>query len=740
MKKLICCVLASLMLISATACGRITVDTPTVSTTSSDAEKYGIWLADRLGHVPENVVLGIGDDDSCGIDLSNFEDDGYIIRTVDEKTIVFGKTADGLDRGVRKYALATERGEDVSLITYHEGYRIENFKIFGVDISEYVIEYGTTPNANMEFAASELVQLVKKACGAELTVSETATDAAHKIILRHSEDEELRLDGFRYFAEGANLVIEGAVDRGCMYGVYYFLQNECGWDNLANMANNNSGIQTVGDSCLAESDLVDVPADVNRTQVPMLDFYQIYKNSWRPLAGVTDRTTPTFEQWSYGTVEHASHGMQTRMWDGEEHTIYHSQACYTEEDNLEFILDNIIEYIDGQIDAGMVPGKSLKMIDISQGDNNRYCYCVDCCEIMIKYKSVSSSVVYGANYVAEKINALYPSEEGIAVQIFAYFASKIPPVNMEINENVYITFAQNGNCTNHYMDGSECKNIDGSSSDDFLVNDNNILHDQWLRGWCELSDNVYVWYYALALELDLHQYTVLDTLYQDFQYMKEIGVKGLFFQNESWGFGIKRVEHRLALELMWNPDMTEEEYEERLCHILSTEYGEGYEYVREYIDLWVESTNIIGCFNCWGYGNNANNYSDPAYLRQNGDVMIDLMEKALSLAADEKQEYRINLLMCHVYYCYIFANYFPAYEAEDSVKLAELEQMYNDTIELILDLGFELEGKQYNHIYPTLEQEAWIVWVSKRTAILGYSENLRPAPEVEDIYAETEVA
>ena len=46
--------------------------------------------------------------------------------------------------------------------------------------------------------------------------------------------------------------------------------------------------------------------------------------------------------------------------------------------------------------------------------------------------------------------------------------------------------------------------------------------------------------------------------------------------------------------------------------------------------------------------------------------------------------------------------------------------------------------KQYNHIYPTLEQEAWIVWVSRRTKILGYSENLRPAPEVEDIYAETE--
>ena len=147
MKKLICTALAAVMLFSATACGKTLPDTPTVSTTSSEAEKYGDWLADRLGYAPENVILGIGNDVSYGIDLSNFENDGYIIRTIDGMTTIFGKTEDGLDRGVRKYALATERGEDVSIITYHEGYRIEEFKIFGVDISEYVIEYdGATAN------------------------------------------------------------------------------------------------------------------------------------------------------------------------------------------------------------------------------------------------------------------------------------------------------------------------------------------------------------------------------------------------------------------------------------------------------------------------------------------------------------------------------------------------------------------------------------------------------------------
>jgi len=739
MKKLICTALAAVMLLSATACGKTLPDTPTVSTTSSETEKYGDWLADRLGYTPENVVLGIGNDAAYGIDLSNFENDGYIIRTIDGMTTIFGKTADGLDRGVRKYALATERGEDVTLITYHEGYRIEELRIFGVDISEYVIEYdGTTANENMKFAASELRQLVKKACGAELEISETATDAAHKIILRHSKDEELRFDGYRYFAENGNLVIEGAVARGCMYGVYRFLQNECGWEGLSYI---DSEYENIGESYLNEAELIDIPSDISKSETPFMEYMNPYHNFSGGQRAVTDRTNPTAAQFSYGTVPVAMHGMQHNNWDENprgNHTVHGCQACYTEEGGLDVMIDNICAYIEGRIAAGAVPGESLKMIDISQGDNNRYCYCADCSKVMEKYKSVSATVVYGANYIAEAINEMYPSEEGIGVQIFAYFASKIPPSSdMEVNENVYITFAQNGNCSNHPMDGSECKSVDEKWSDPYLVSGENITHDEWLRGWCALSDNVYVWYYAL--DKVLQQYTVLDILRRDFAYMKELGVAGFFMEAEYYGFGITRVEHTLAMELWWNPDMTEEEYEEKLSDILERDYGEGWQYLREYIDLWIEAADRIGCHDCWGYGCNNSPKYDAYFMVEHGDTMVELMEKMTSLAGSAKQEYRAKILMCHVYYTYICGNYFVAYEAEDTEKIDRLSQMYLDTLEFLDSVGY---NNVYSGVklYPTLEQEAWLVWVGERVNMLGYSENLRPAPEVEDIYAEPEIA
>lgn len=40
-------------------------------------------------------------------------------------------------------------------------------------------------------------------------------------------------DGYRYFCEDGRLVIEGARERGCMYGVWRFPDKECGWTEQA---------------------------------------------------------------------------------------------------------------------------------------------------------------------------------------------------------------------------------------------------------------------------------------------------------------------------------------------------------------------------------------------------------------------------------------------------------------------------------------------------------------------------
>ena len=60
------------------------------------------------------------------------------------------------------------------------------------------------------------------------------------------------------------------------------------------------------------------------------------------------------------------------------------------------------------------------------------------------------------------------------------------------------------NCSNHVFDGSECN---GRSTFNMRNNKN---YAAWLESWCRVSDNVYVWFYAL--DSALQQYTTIDNM------------------------------------------------------------------------------------------------------------------------------------------------------------------------------------------------------------------------------------
>lgn len=105
----------------------------------------------------------------------------------------------------------------------------------------------------MLYAVSEMQRLIKKACGAELDAAQGISVRECAIEFRHSRDDSLRYDGYRYFFEGSRLVIEGAVERGCMWGVWFFLENELGWECI-----------NYGNSLLREADLIEVSARLRK--------------------------------------------------------------------------------------------------------------------------------------------------------------------------------------------------------------------------------------------------------------------------------------------------------------------------------------------------------------------------------------------------------------------------------------------------------------------------------------------
>lgn len=680
---------------------------PKITVSSSGAESAAVWLTERLGEsLTDELYLSVGNDASRGIDTENFEDDGYFLRSDGDSVVIAAKTAVGLDIAARKYARAVEQGAPTSFDTvYHEGYRIESLTFAGRDISEYAIEYPAAAGRGMRFAVSELQSKLKEACGAELSAAEGITKRECAIEFRISDDESLSEDGYRYFFEDRRLVIESSNKRGSIYGVYRFLRNECGWKQL-----------TFGDDLLEESDHLDIPADTAAAETPAFDFFRLWMHYEYDELFDSDVPDPETLRSMYPSISQPSHGMS--RWVDEEFSD--SQICYTNEDTYASVRDNIADYLAAKVASGSVPGVDILSLDIAQSDNPDFCKCKDCTAMFSKTGSNSGAVVDFANRLSEELNEEYP---GIYYQIFAYWGNNAPPKRMTVSEYVHVTFCTDLCCTAHPADGSLCtgKTAAGVNNKDYA---------SWLRGWLDLTENVYVWHYYLPQHL--LQYNVVDdVLLRDFRFFRECGVKGVFYNADTEGFGVEQIRYQLLAELNWRPDMTDEEYEALMCELLEKEYGEGWDCVRDYITMWTKAQDTRRTNACWHAigGNKAmwDNRIDPYYYDTHSGEMISLVEEAIRLASSELQQKRAEMLSCHIYYTVVYTRYYRAEAAGDTALMNTLEGYYATAMDRLRRLGYNPCG---DDVYAPFRAGYWITtWDSTTSG--GYAKTAKEAAETD---------
>lgn len=677
MKKTLCILLALLTVTSLLAsCAAVVTPSASsrVTVTSSDAADYASWLEKRVGDKLPATVIGIGSDEKYGVDMTGFENDGYIIRAKDGEVLVFAASAAGLDLAVRKLAKTIERSPNSAPsldVTYHEGTRIGRLTIAGNDISQFTISLPEDANENMKFAASELVRLIEKATGVTLPVV-TGAAAGRVIRFDYSYDEALSYDGYEYEVKDGSLFIRGAVKRGAMNAVWRFLENELDWRGLI-----------YGEAVLTPADSVDIPEGTLKSETPAFQYLNMYRMYWGRYNN--DRGTPNNVQNSYGTIEVAMHGMQSNRFASVD--FGKEQICYTSDQRYDEVYYNVRDFIDNKLNSGFTVGLDFCEVDIAQGDNSGYCRCRECMRVFVEEGGNCGAVVRFANRLSEEINESYGFETPLYFKIFAYAGSNEPPRKTVPNQYLYITFCTDMNCSNHPYDGSGCGR--GVSHNGRT----NSVYADWIRGWCALTKNIYVWFYAL--DTALAQYTVTDNIYSDFKFFSDLGVKGIFWQCQFDGLGIQRVEHQLMAELNWNRDMTEEEYEELLMDILHREYGDGAAFIREYLDIWNAGQDAMDCWDCWGWNchmfwsdRRFNEYSVAAHF----DECYALFEQAIASADSRDQEIRLKQLSCHMIYEGCYSAYRLALESNDEARQKELSDRYDVMVARLKECGFNIHA------------------------------------------------
>lgn len=715
MKKLFSVLLAAaIFLCAAGSCAMIdkkSAPDPMISVTSSDAEGAAAWLGERLGDVPERVILGTSAD-GYGVDLYALEDDGYVIRRLDGEIALFARTANGLDRAVRRYAKAVEAGESVADETYHEGYRIKTLRLAGADISEWAIRvedgndyYRSWVTNNVAVPMSVLFE---KACGFAPSVG---GESGHKIVFRRIEDENFKESSFRYYFADGDLILEYADFGGARNAMAKFLENECGWTDLL-----------YGIDDLKCADLIDVSADTNVTCHPRFDGIRLVAFSSFTTKNSFGAINSGAFMYKY-RVESAHHYLGSRWASDFGQVSTGHLICLTDESVLCAVVEDVSEYVRSQIGAGKVIGEDLVAVNMGMEDSRYWCSCKNCRAVylaeggtwagpLIRFLNSFDALMDEAGYAGLK----YPT--------FGYVGSNKPPKLTIPGDDIYITFVYNNSCTHHCMDGSQCSTLTINSE-----------YGEWVEGWLGITDNLYV--RPAPLSAPIHACTVIDQVWDDVNWLGDIGVKCLYNEIYTYNeFDTNLIAAELWEALTFNADMTRAGYYEECARLFEKYYGDGWKHVLGYISLLEKVENATG--KCWSVWNSYDKASDPeqfdlALYREMWDEMLAELEAARLAANSAETERRVDLLLISALYEGCCASYYHAYEEEDDALLSLVSERWAKMIDLAAKCGVTSALDHYG-VKETAEKTAWEgAWAKEndRSYIMFNIEGrtaIRPAP------------
>lgn len=700
MKKILSLTLAAITAASVFAgCTEVAPeDTSPIHAVSSSAETSAKWLRDRLGDsVDGDIFLATSDDaDRFGIDTSSLRDEGYVIRRNGGDTVILGSTEDGLDRGARYFANYCTDQDEID-VTYGEGFKVKKLTVAGRDISEYSIYLFPDADECHTFAAEELRKYIGLACGYYPNI--VNEKRGHMIVLeRLLDDPTLGEEGFTLSVkDDGNLYITGGKWRGCMYGVYELLERYIGWRFFFNWQTDN--IRYFPEATeetlyyLYDSDHVDIPADLDDTQVPSFTYrtgrhmVQAYNQYVKLKESSSVNNLSKYNGYGQSTCIGACHGLQYPLKAGA-FTDYDSaafaapQPCFTDETFIEEAKTYYLNDIKRLLASGYEIGKQFTAIDVAQIDSGDFCKCKNCMNAIAKERSDAAPVLYFTNIMADTVAEEYPE---LWVSMLAYWGTSKPCSKTVPRDNVNISYCFYNDmgkitCGNHPLDGSLCTehptDIDGTS---------NYEYGKEFKEWCRVSKRVTVWYYPCNWEFDSLTNSTIKTMLKDMRFFSDSGVHGIWICcNRPASEGARESIDILCLylyqRLLWNAEMTEEEFQAVIDDYLYVIYGEGGKFVGDYYK-WLETTDKPGCWPFMIAFGDLRSRTDFAKVRDDFELCLSMFDDAIKYAPSAKAEYGVRLASRSMYVRGLVSVYQDWYingTAEQKARYTELWEYFRD--------------------------------------------------------------
>ena len=483
------------------------------------------------------------------------------------------------DLSYRPYQLRIRAtGKDGSLwtdeIPFFAGKKID-YSLFDKGKTEYNIILGPGASESEQWAARELQKYLREMSDAEFTITgDDVPVSEHEIIIGYNqhakellcecqEEPDSSDESFTYQNVKSHIVLLGGKQRGTMYAVFSFLENELGvrWYTPEVTVVPEREKYVFDYLYLTEKPSIRVRNDF---------YYEAFDPDWaahnkingamgtrKQHGGVEGYwAVHTFYQFMPPSEFYKKHPEYYSLIDGKR--VYdHAQLCLTNPDVLDIVTERLKKTIREN------PGNLI--YSVSQNDWRNPCQCDQCQAIVKREGSESGPVVWFVNQVADRIKDEFPDKY---VGTLAYQYTRKPPKHIKPRENVVIRLCSIECCFAHSFES-------GPENRAFLSD---------LKRWSDISPHLYIWDYVVNFSHYIMPFPNFAVLQPNIQTLRDNSSIGIMEQGAYQSRGAEFAELRayVIAKLLWN---AESDFDAIVDDFMYGYYGRSGQFVRQYFDL-----------------------------------------------------------------------------------------------------------------------------------------------------------
>ena len=440
--------------------------------------------------------------------------------------------------------------------------------------TDYSIVIGKDASSSEQWAAQELQYWLKEISGVQFPVKfDNGKPGENEIIIglnNHSrallgdvQEPEKDDDTYTYQNVGSNLIIWGSRQRGTMYGVFSFLENELGFRWYSPKVTVIPEKEKYGFVKLNHSESPGIkvrndfyhhafnPEWAARNKVNGAMNYREQPGGVEPYWGVH-----TFNYFVPVSEFFEIHPEYFSLIDGKR-ISERTQLCLTNPDVLKIVKERMKNF--------MREHPEHLIYSLSQNDHYNPCQCEKCQAIVKEQGSEAGLMLWFVNQIAEEIEAEFPDKY---IGTLAYQYTRKPPKTIRPRKNVVIRFCSIECCFVH----------------DFKSCPQNASFLEDLEGWSKIADKLYVWDYVVNFHHYINPFPNFKVLQPNIQIFRDNNVMGIMEQAAYQGNGGEFAELRAYVisKLLWNPDCNVDAI---INDFMYGYYGRSGQYVREYFDF-----------------------------------------------------------------------------------------------------------------------------------------------------------